>query len=108
MHPSGDDGSIAHPRRTGQRLNAQGHEGEPMSTSEGQVTEPQDEEGSAAVAVEEDEEVTPLDELEVEPNAAIFAALEEPQALAADIRAFFRPLHSRASRAQDDPSTGSG
>jgi len=77
MHPSGGDGSIAHPRRTGQRLNAQGHEGEPMSTSEGQVTELQDEEGSAAVAVEEDEEVTPLDELEVEPNADIFAALEE-------------------------------
>src|SRR4051812_24462559 len=76
MRPSGRNGSIAHPqgRESG---SAQGSRGGPMSTKEAEETDRNDEDEAAPAVVLDDEETTPLDELEVEPGADFFAALEE-------------------------------
>ena len=48
-----------------------------MSTTEAQATDRNDEDEATPAVVPDEEETTPLDELEVEPAADFFAALEE-------------------------------
>jgi len=76
MRPSGGGGTIAHPqgRESG---SAQGSRGGPVSTTEAQATDRNDEDEATPAVVPDEEETTPLDELEVEPAADFFAALEE-------------------------------